>query len=216
MNLIRTTLTHKIHQPHKATSRKYPTLILLHGLGANEDDLFGLAKYFDDRLFIISARAPFQYQWSGGYTWYNLLELGKPEPNMFAESYQKLLQFIQDVKSGYTVDPDKIFLFGFSMGAMMSYAVVLTNPNLVKGVLANSGLIPEGTGLTYQWDKIRDKSFFVAHGIYDSIVPVMFAKRAKDLLEKAGADLTYREYEMDHQIDEESLNDNMKWLEKHL
>jgi phospholipase/carboxylesterase len=216
MNLIHSTLTHKIHLPHNLIGQKFPTLIMLHGLGANEDDLFGLAKYFNERLFIISVRAPFQYQWSGGYTWYDLLELGKPEPKMFAESYRKLTQFIEDVKSGYTVDPEKIFLFGFSMGAMMSYAVALTKPDSVKGVLANSGLIPEGTELAYQWDKIRKKPFFVAHGVHDSIVPVMFAKRAKEMLEKAGADLTYREYDMDHQIDEESLNDIIKWLEKYL
>ncbi|MBI4810552.1 MAG: prolyl oligopeptidase family serine peptidase [Ignavibacteriales bacterium] len=216
MNLIQSTLIHKLRLPRKHSDAKLPALIMLHGRGADEDDLLGLADYLDERLFIISVRAPFQFADTGGFTWFEIEDIGKPESKMFAESYQKLMQFIIDVRKGYPIDQERIFLFGFSMGAMMSYVATLTQPDLFKGVIVNSGLIPEGSGLKYEWGKIKGKPFFVAHGVNDSIVPVAFAKRAKELLEKASIDLTYREYEMDHQIAEESLGDIIKWMDKHL
>ena len=216
MNLIHSALIHKILPPQKKSGGKYPTLILLHGRGANEDDLLGLAEYLDERLFIISARAPFDFQYGGGYTWYDILEVGKPEPKMFGVSYKKLLQFFDDVKKGYPIDASKVFFCGFSMGTMMSYAISLTCPESVSGVIANSGYIPEGSDLTFEWNKIKDKPFFVGHGRYDPIIPVAFGKRAKELLEQAHASVMYREYDMGHQISEESLNDMMNWLTTHI
>jgi phospholipase/carboxylesterase len=216
MNLITSTLHHKILSPRVEGADKPPALIMLHGRGADEDDLIGLSEYLDERLFIVSVRAPFQFAYTGGFTWFDIQDIGKPEINMFNESFQKLRQFIEDVKLGYPVNPDKIFLFGFSMGTMMSYALSLTYPEMIKGVVANSGIIPEGLDLEYKWEEIKGKPFFVAHGVHDSIIPVSFAKRAKVLLEKSNAAVTYREYEMDHQIDEESLADIIKWFEKYL
>lgn len=216
MNLIKTTLTHKVLEPRRKTSAKNPTLIFLHGRGANEDDLLGLAEYLDERLFIVSARAPFQFEHGAGYTWYDILEVGQPEPKMFAESYAKLLQFTADITVGYPVDTNKIFFCGFSMGTVMSYALALTKPELMKGIIANSGYVPEETNLKFEWEKIKGKPFFVAHGRYDPVIPLTFGKRAKELLDKAGAALSYHEYDMAHQISEESLNDVMAWLNKQI
>lgn len=216
MNTITSTLTHKIIPPYARTSARPPALIMLHGRGANENDLLGLSEFLDERLFFIAPRAPFDFQFGAGFTWYNILEIGKPEPVMFGESYRRLSEFIEDVKKGYPVDPGRIFLLGFSMGTIMSFALALTQPGVVRGVVANSGYIPEDTDLTFQWDKLAGTSFFVAHGIDDPVIPVSYGRRAKFLLEHAGADFIYREYEMVHQIGEESLNDIAKWLSKML
>ncbi len=216
MNPLQSSLVHKIHEPKKKSAAPAPALILLHGRGANEDDLLGLAEYLDERLFIISARAPFAFQMGSGYTWYDLEEVGRPDPTMFAESFQKLTQFFLDVKKGYPVNPAKIFFCGFSMGTVMSYAMALTRPDEVAGVLANSGYIPESADITLAWDKIRGKPYFIAHGRYDPVIPMVFAERARDLLEKAGAQLAYHEYDMAHQITEQSLNDMMGWLTRQI
>src|SRR5712692_7168329 len=172
MNLIQTSLTHKIISPNSSTLTKHPTLIMLHGRGADENDLLGLAEHLDGRLLIISARAPFPFQWGGGYAWYDVLEVGKPEPKMFEESYKKLLQFLEDVTQGYPVDLHRIFLFGFSMGTMMAYALFLTRPELIAGVVANSGYVPEKTDLKFQWNKLAGKSVFIAHGMSDPVISV--------------------------------------------
>lgn len=216
MNPIRTSLIHKILEPQRKSPSNYPTLIFLHGRGANEDDLLGLAEYLDDRLLIVSARAPFPFAYGGGFTWYEIEEVGRPDPKMFQESYQKLSQFIDDLRKGYPVDQSKIILCGFSMGAVMSYAMALTRPEVVAGVAANSGYIAEESDLKIQWDDVVGKPFFVGHGVYDPVIPVSFGRRAKELLEAHRAAVTYREYDMGHQIAEESLNDMMQWLTHHI
>lgn len=212
MHLVQSTLHHKILPPKRSIAGKAPALILLHGRGANEDDLLALSDFLDDRLFFIAARAPFSFQWGGGYTWYDILEIGSPEPKMFAESYQKLSQFCEDLKTSYPVDPSKMFLLGFSMGTMMSYAIALTKPEAVAGVVANSGYIPEEADLKFQWDRLQNKPFFMAHGVQDPIIPVQLCRRAKILLEQAHATVEYHEYTMGHEIREENLSDMSKWL----
>jgi phospholipase/carboxylesterase len=189
---------------------------MLHGRGADEHDLLGLADYLDDKAFIISVRAPYNFPYSGGFTWYDMLENGSPEPTMFAESFGKLNTFVDDCKMKYPVDPSKIFLLGFSMGTIMSYALALTRPNEFAGVIANSGYIPEDAPLNFQWDGIKNTSFFVAHGIQDPIIPVSMARRARFLLEQANAPLVYNEYPMAHQISDQSLSDMAEWLAKKL
>jgi phospholipase/carboxylesterase len=205
-------LLHKARAPRHQPTGPHPVLLLLHGRGADEEDLFGLSEYLDERLFVVSVRAPFPFGPGGGYTWYDLLEIGRPEPKMFAASYAKLTGFITAMLSAYPVDPRRLYLCGFSMGTMMSYAVALTRPDAVRGVMANSGYIPEETDLTFDWASAKGKPFFVAHGKFDPVIPVSFGQRARELLSKAGAALTYREYEMGHQIVEESLNDMASWL----
>lgn len=212
MNIIQSTLIHRILAPRANGPGKPTALILLHGRGSDENDLFGLSEYLDDRLFIISVRAPYQFSYGGGYTWFDVEDIGKPEIKMLNESLGKLIQFIRDVHAGYPVDKAKTLLFGFSMGSMMSYIVSLTNPELTRGVIAASGLLPEGIDLGYNFEGQEGKPFFISHGIHDSIIPVSFGTRAKELLSKAGAIVTYREYEMDHQINEENLADIIKWI----
>jgi phospholipase/carboxylesterase len=192
---------------------KAPALILLHGRGADENDLMGLAEYFDERLYVISVRAPYQWMHGPGFTWFEIEDIGSPDPAMFAESYAKLIRFLHDVPKFFPVDHTKIILCGFSMGAMMSYVVALHEPELVNGVMALSGLIPGSTIKSgYELDKLEKKHFFIAHGVHDSVIPVSFGRKARDILTGASADVTYREYEMDHQISEETLNDMIKWI----
>jgi phospholipase/carboxylesterase len=216
MDLIRTTLVHKIIEPRRKRSGAHPLLVLLHGRGTNEDDLLGLSEYLDERLFIVSARAPFAFASGGGFTWYEIEEVGRPEPKMFAESYRKLTQFTDDVLKGYPVDRSKVIFSGFSMGSVMSYAMALTQPGVVAGVAANSGYIVEDSDPPIKWDELRGKPVFISHGRHDPVIPVSFARRAKELLEPRGASITYREYDMGHQIAEESLNDMMQWLTQHI
>jgi phospholipase/carboxylesterase len=212
MQEIQSTLFHKILPPRQSHGIYNPALVMLHGRGANEDDLLGLTEYLDDRFFVISPRAPFPFEWGGGFTWYDILEMGRPEPRMFTESYSKLSEFLDDVVKGYPVDKQRLYLLGFSMGTMMSYAMLLTRPEAIAGVVANSGYVPEETELTFHWDRMKGRDIFIAHGIHDPVIPVTGGRRAKELFSKAQADVVYREYPMAHQISEESLNDLSRWL----
>ena len=148
MNLISTTLIHKIRPPSTTGSEKPPVLVLLHGRGTNEDDLLGLVEYLDPRFFVISARAPFRFQdESGGYTWYDLREVGSPVLQQFDASYLKLIQFLADMKAGYPVDGERMFLLGFSMGSVVSFAAALTAPVTAPVALATWASASEGTAI---------------------------------------------------------------------
>lgn len=217
MKPISTTLVHKVRPPAFSGPQKPPALVLLHGRGTNEDDLLGLVDYLDPRFFMISARAPFRFdQGSGGHTWYDVRDIGTPHAAQFDESYDRLVRFVTDVRDQYPIDPQRLFLLGFSMGSVMSFALSLTRPDLVRGIVAHSGYIPEQTSLRFAWDKLGGRSFFVAHGVNDPVVPVSYGRRAHDLLTPTEADLTYREYAIPHTISEQSLADFSEWLQKML
>lgn len=216
MKSIDSTLFHRVLMPEQSSASRHPTLVMLHGRGADEEDLLGLSSYLDNRLLIVSARAPFAFPYGGGFTWYDMKEVGTPDAAMFKESYEKLSVFVDDILGAYSGDPSQVFLLGFSMGTVMSYALSLTLPEKFSGVVANSGHVPEGTYLSFRWDALSATDFFVAHGLHDPVIPVQFGRRAKELLETAGAPLTYREYPMGHQINEASLSDMASWLTLHL
>jgi phospholipase/carboxylesterase len=211
MQLIDTTLTFQIAPFDESKKGPHPLLILLHGRGANEEDLLGLVPYLDPRFLCLAARAPFYFAY-GGYTWYDLQEVGTPNSEQFSESYSRLAQFLEDIEKNYPVDPHRIFLLGFSMGTVMSYSLALTKPKHIKGIVAHSGYIPENTSLQYQWNDLATTSFFIAHGTNDPVIPIQFGRRAKELLSKTSAPLVYREYPIQHQISEKSLTDLSTWL----
>ena len=211
MQTISSTLFHRVLPPERSADRPHPLLILLHGRGADEEDLLGLAPVFDERLFLVSVRAPFPYEY-GGFTWYDITSSAVPDPVRFRESCDRLHQFVLDVRAGYPVDPQRVFLFGFSMGCVMSFAMALSDPGLVRGVSANSGYVPEGTHLMLRWQELQSVEFFVTHGTFDTVLPISFARRSQELLRASNAIFTYREYPAGHELTEEGLRATAEWL----
>ena len=211
MKTVQTSLAYQVAAFDERKPGIHPALFLLHGRGANEEDLLGLVPFLDTRLLCIAPRAPFDFSF-GGFTWYDIRGVGTPEPDQFAESYDRLCTFLDDMQMNYPIDPARTFLLGFSMGTVMSYSMSLTKPDRIKGVAAHSGYIPENTALQFRWNTLAGTSFFVAHGVDDPVIPVTFGRRAKELLSKTNAPLTYREYPIQHQISDKSLADLSSWL----
>jgi len=135
---------------------------------------------------------------------------------MFKSSYEKLATFVDDALTQYPIDKNHLYLLGFSMGTVMSYALALTRPTLFRGIVANSGYIPENTHLTFLWDQVPSTEFLVTHGAQDPVIPIQFARRARQLLEEGHARFTYKEYSMAHEISQESLDDFGTWLTRRL
>jgi len=215
MQYVESSLEYRIAPYDEQRDDLRPTLVLLHGRGANEDDLLGLVPYLSPRFLFIAARAPFAFPF-GGVTWYDLQEIGSPNGDQFAESYERLVRFLNDIQKHYPVDPRQTFLLGFSMGTVMCYSLALTMPERIRGVVAHSGYVPEASSLEFQWGNLGQTSFFVAHGIYDPVIPISFGRRANELLAKTNAPLEYREYPIQHEMSDESLHDLSGWLVKHL
>lgn len=211
MKTISSTLVHRLALPEQKSPGAGPALILLHGRGADEEDLMGLASFLDARLLLIAVRAPFQFEY-GGFTWYDAGSIGTPEPRMFRESCDRLSTLLDDILGAYPIDPARLFVLGFSMGAVMAYAMALTRPGLFRAVAANSGYLPEQTHLTYRWKELGPLELCITHGTEDPVIPVSMARRARDLFTAAGARVRYREYPMAHQISEESITDIAHWM----
>jgi len=205
-------LEHRVLRPEPAAQGPFPALIMLHGRGADEEDLIGLAEAFDPSLMILSVRAPFPYSYGGGFTWYDVGSVGAPEPAMFRRSYDLLSRFVDGALRAYPVDTSAVYLLGFSMGTVMSYALALTRPGFFRGVVANSGYVPEGTHLDLLWSEAHRTPFFIAHGTLDPVIPLAMARRAKKLFEDAKGAFEYREYTMAHEISRESLADGAAFL----
>lgn len=212
MKPIHTSLHHRVISPRNPAREKHPTIIMLHGRGADEEDLPGLADYLDDRMLVISARAPYPFSFGGGYMWYEFAGVGSPDPTMFRTSHDKLQTFVRDCLGHYPIDPTRLYLLGFSMGTVMSHALALTQPELFRGIIANSGYVAEGTILTYQWDKLGHLDVLVTHGTEDPVIPIQFGARTRELYEASAARLTYNEYPIGHQISQEELDDMAGWL----
>jgi phospholipase/carboxylesterase len=191
----------------------HPTLIFLHGRGTDENDLLDLTSYLDPHLLIASVRAPHKFPF-GGYTWFDVDEKGVVNIDQLLNSLNSFHRWLDDFQQNYPVDTSRLFLFGFSMGAMMSFVLSLSNPKRFKGIVAHSGLLPQHQQLSYQWDNVGALSFFIGHGARDPIVPIELSKQAYQLLIQANAKVLYREYPIQHTISDESLSDISTWLQK--
>ena len=207
-----TVLQYLVREP-KVQSEKKKAIILLHGVGSNEKDLFGIANMLPDDLYIIAPRGQFAL---GGdrYAWYQVdFSTGKPIYNAAQEaSSRKLLStFIDQIKEKYQLQ--EVYVGGFSQGAIMSYSIGLTNPTSVKGILALSGrVLEEVKTIVTKNDELKQLKVFIAHGVNDNVLPVGYARESKQYLSQLEVPFTYHEYELGHSINEKVIKDINTWL----
>jgi phospholipase/carboxylesterase len=174
-------------------------LILLHGRGADEHDLFPLLDLLDPerRLLGITPRAPLSLP-PGGAHWYRLGGLPTPEPETFLASARLLAAFVD----GLPVPIDRVVLGGFSQGCVMSWATAL-GPGRPRpaGIIGMSGFLPRVPGFTLDLGGAKGLPVAVAHGSLDPVIPALFGAEAADAMKAAGADLTRLETPVPHTLD---------------
>ncbi len=186
-------------------------LVLLHGRGADEHDLFGLFDILDPdkRLTGVTVGAPFRLP-PGGKHWYVVPRVGFPEPQTFAASYAALQSLLDDELG---LDWSRTIVGGFSQGTVMSYALGLGDGRpRPAGILAQSGFIPTVDGWTADLPSRRGMPVLITHGSLDPVISVDFAREARDTLTTGGLGVTYRETPMAHTIDPRVLPDVQRWL----
>jgi phospholipase/carboxylesterase len=190
-------------------------LVLHHGRGTDERDLIGLADYLDPerRLRVVTPRAPLSLPGSPGYHWYLVPRVGYPDRETFEAARAALAELHDRLWEESGLGPGRTVLGGFSMGAVMSYAMGLGGDRPpVAGILAFSGFVPTVEGWEPSFADRQGTRAFVSHGARDPVIGVEFAQRARELLEAGGLDVTYRESELGHQIDPAHLRDAQAWL----
>jgi phospholipase/carboxylesterase len=190
-------------------------LVLHHGRGSDEQDLMGLAPVLDpeQRLIVVAPRAPLQLPGSPGYHWYLVPRVGYPDPDSFRAAYAELASFHDELWERTGIGPERTVLGGFSMGTVMSYALGLDGGRPARaGILALSGFIPTVDGWEPSLEDRTGTNVLIAHGRLDPVIPVTFARQARDLLEGAGFDVDYRESDAGHNVDPADIPRITAWL----
>lgn len=215
-------LAHLTRSPAGAdatSGERPPLLVLLHGVGSNERDLFPLAPRFDRRFRVISVRAPLTRA-PGSYAWFNV-EFTPQGPIIAPEqldvSRQHLIAFLGEATQAYDTDPARVYLFGFSQGAIMSLTVALSAPETVAGIIPIAGRIPpEAEPWFAAPERTTGLPVLLEHGRADTVLPIDWAHRARMTLERQRVALTYREYDAAHEIQSGMLDDALAWLDERL
>lgn len=210
-------LYYLVREP-KIIKEKNPLLLLLHGYGSNEEDLFSFAQELPDDYFVISARAPYPLP-PYGNAWYAIhfdADENKFSDNDEAKDSRDLIVgFIDELLEKYPIDPAKVALIGFSQGAILSYSVALSFPDKVQRVIALSGYLnPDILDENFRSNNLSGSKFFISHGTVDQVIPVDWARKAPEFLKGLGINAVYKEYPVGHGVAPQNFYDMKDWLEQ--
>ena len=206
-----------IIRPSSILNKKAPVLFMLHGYGSNEEDLFSFANELPEDLFIISIRAPYNMQ-PFGNAWYAInFDAGQgkwSDDEQAKSSRDKISKFITEACNAYNLDHENVTLLGFSQGTILSYAVALSYPEKVQRVIALSGYINENIlAANYQNNDFSNLKIYSSHGSVDQVIPVEWASRAPEFLNKLHIKNTYEEFPVGHGVAPQNFYSFKKWLE---
>jgi phospholipase/carboxylesterase len=198
------------HVTREAKGEAEGALVLFHGRGADEHDLYPLLDALDPerRLLGLTPRGPLSLP-PGGAHWYAVHEIGYPDPSTFLPTYELVGEWLD----GLGLPWERTILGGFSQGAVMSYALSLGQGRpRPAGVIALSGFIPTVDGFELDLEATLPR-FAIGHGTFDPVISVDWSRRARALLEQAGVDVLYRESPLPHAIDPRFLLELRPWLD---
>ncbi|UAM99605.1 phospholipase [Polaribacter litorisediminis] len=210
-------LKYIVRKPLKEVANP-PLLILLHGYGSNEKDLFSFAEELPKELLIISLQAPYEMGY-GAYAWYaiNFDDIqGKfSDLKQAKESVDKIASFIDEIKIKFNTNTSKTFLLGFSQGAILSYSLSFFYPNKVNYVIALSGYINTEL-LPNEISKNIETAYYCSHGAVDQVLPVDWARKSAPFLNNLGLQNVYSEYPVGHGVAPQNFYSFKSWIEKRL
>lgn len=195
-----------------------PLLILMHGYGSDENDLFSFASELPEEFFIISVKAPYPMQ-PYGNAWYAINfdeEKGKWSDNEQAiQSRDIIARFIDEAIVNYPINKNNVSLLGFSQGCILSFAVALTYPEKVKNIVALSGyvnkdIIPED----FAKKDYSNLDFYCSHGSVDQVIPVQWAQQTPPFLNELNIKHTYSEFPVGHGVAPQNFYELKDWLSK--
>jgi len=198
-----------------APGGRAPLLALLHGVGSNERDLFRLATRLDPRFVVLSLRAPL-VRGPESFAWFNAEHTPQGTviaPEQIMASQDRIARFLGEAVEAYAADPERVYLLGFSQGAIMSLTLALTWPERTAGIAPIAGRIPpEVLPELAAAERTAGLPVLLQHGTADTVLAIDWARKARAVLERQRVDLTYHEYEAGHQITPGMLAEAARWL----
>jgi phospholipase/carboxylesterase len=186
----------------------YPLLVLMHGLGSNEEDLLSLQPFLPPEWGVASLRAPYAY--GPGFAWFGVEAPHHPASQEFLSSIAAVGAWLEEIPARFPqADPSHLVLGGFSQGAVMALSVSFSGQVAVKpaGTCVLSGYLPEQIVL-----KPGPSQVFWGHGTQDNVLPVSLAVKAVAALQPYAAHIDFRQYPMAHEVGERELQDLTQWL----
>ena len=194
---------------------QYPVVVMLHGFGANMQDLAGLAPSINRKGYVyVCPNAPIPFELGPGmvgYGWHP--PRGQATDEHYAEAEGLLDDFFAQAFAEFKADDGRTMLLGFSQGGGMTYRMGLPRPDQFAALIALSASLPDPEVLRPQLPNHRNQPVFVAHGLHDQQVSMDSARRTREFLDAEGYTLSYNEYSMGHEIPVEVLRDMVPWME---
>lgn len=203
-------------RPAKDHSTNPPAIIMLHGFGSDENDLFSFASELPEKYAIISLKAPIRLQ-PYGNAWYNIYfdnTQGKFSDDQQAIASRELVSKCMDeIIEKYKVDADTLTLLGFSQGTILSFAIALSYPEKVKNVIGLSGYINEEILKEgYAQNDFSRLRVYTSHGSVDQVIPVQWARKTEPFLKKLNIACTYSEFPVGHGVSPQNFYEFKTWL----
>lgn len=212
---MNTPFTFKHTQPTEMDStKKYPAIFLLHGMGSHEEDLPQLVQDFQEQCHIFSLRGPITQ--NPGYAFFTIQEVGQPDRAIFDKVLMALQRFILEAIDEYQIDPHKVFVLGFSQGAVLAQSLAFVMGNLVTGIVALSGYTPKFVMEEYAIRSVEHLHAFISHGDYDYVIPSQWGMESKEIFEQFGAKVTFKQYPDGHGVTPDNLRDLVAFLAQQL
>ena len=207
------------YKPAENPESNPPAIIMLHGFGSDENDLFSFASELPKKYAIISLKAPIKMQ-PYGNAWYNIYfdnNQGKfSDDEQAIESRELVSKCIDEIIEKYKVDSKNITLLGFSQGTILSFAVALSYPEKVKNVIGLSGYVnKEILKKGYAEKDFSNLKVYTSHGSVDQVIPVQWAQQTKPFLDTLNIESSYSEFPVGHGVAPQNFLELKKWLELH-
>ncbi|OBQ56357.1 phospholipase [Tamlana sp. s12] len=193
-----------------------PLLIMMHGYGSDENDLFSFASELPKELFIISVKAPYPMA-PYGNAWYAInfdAEKGKwNDIEQAKQSRDLIAKFIDEAVEAYPVNKNNVSLLGFSQGSILSYGVALNYPEKVKNIVALSGYLVQDIFPNDIASKdYSNLDFYCSHGSVDQVIPVEWARQTAPFLNNLNIKNQYSEFPVGHGVAPQNFHEFKAWL----
>jgi phospholipase/carboxylesterase len=192
-----------------------PLVVLLHGRGADKDDLAPLSEFLPEAAAAAFPRAPFPaapWGYGPGFAWYRFLGGAKPEPASFSGGQKALTHYLDALPGRLPAVPGPLILGGFSQGGTSALAWALAHPGRVAGVLMLSGFLAEHPSVVVGPDSARGLNVFWGHGTEDGSIPHALGEQGRATLRAAGARVESHDYPTGHTISREEMEDARAWM----
>ncbi|WP_134683667.1 alpha/beta hydrolase [Brevibacillus migulae] len=208
-------MIYELRRPQQIVpNQTYPALFVMHGMGSNEQDLLSLVEELKEQVYIFSIRGHLEQP--PGYAYFTIQGLGKPHRDAFDLAVGKMTSFIDYATQQYPIDQNRLYLLGFSQGAILSMTLGLALGDRIKGIIALSGYIPAFVKEDYAVKPVNHLSLFISHGVYDPVLPYEWGVENQVHFKKLGAAVSFHTYQEGHTVSLQNYQDFMKWIQESL